>query len=192
MDALATGKSTQCAGYRPPHADGAAMVSCLIVEDHDLVASGIERALEAASIDVAGRVTTLNDARSFPTGDVALLDLGLPDTCRLTAVESLRVSQPDLPILVLTATPDPVLAHICVAAGALGFFGKDIGTAALAAAVLRVAGGGLAIDPRRSPCTTCGNQTALTTACSHLMGGQRKATLSPPCPLCSPVHSSEC
>jgi DNA-binding NarL/FixJ family response regulator len=122
------------------------MVTCVIAEDHELVGSGIERALQTHGVEVVDRVGSLSAAAATSRCDVLILDLGLPDTCRLRAVSRLAEARPGVPILVLTATADPVVAQLSVASGARGFLGKHVNPTVLVRAVEALADGGVACD----------------------------------------------
>jgi two-component system, NarL family, nitrate/nitrite response regulator NarL len=122
------------------------VVTCVIAEDHELVGSGIGRALETHGVEVVDRVGSLSAAAATDHCDVLILDLGLPDTCRLRAVGCLAEARPGVPILVLTATPDPIVAQLSVSSGARGFFGKHVSPAELIRAIEALADGGIACD----------------------------------------------
>ena len=57
--------------------------------------------------------------------DVALLDLGLPDSDGLSAVTTLKEAAPDLPIFVMTASDDEQLAEDAIQLGAERFLSKE-------------------------------------------------------------------
>jgi len=79
----------------------------LIVEDNDVVAEGLSRAL--AMLDSRICVYRAADLRSAqellqngPRIDVALVDLGLPDAAGIEAPTKLKIINPDLVIVVIT------------------------------------------------------------------------------------------
>ena len=57
--------------------------------------------------------------------DVVLLDLGLPDATELNGVRSVRMSNPDVPILVLTGLSDLSIATAALKAGASDYIDKE-------------------------------------------------------------------
>ncbi len=77
----------------------------LLVEDDDLVASGLEAGLELHHC-VVDRVRTGREARvalqNFAS-DVVILDLGLPDGDGLKVLSDWRQQGTDVPVLILTA-----------------------------------------------------------------------------------------
>lgn len=77
----------------------------LLVEDDDLVASGLEAGLELHHC-VVDRVRTGREARAALkdfTSDVVILDLGLPDGDGLRVLSHWRQQGEDIPVLILTA-----------------------------------------------------------------------------------------
>jgi two-component system, OmpR family, response regulator QseB len=77
----------------------------LVIEDDDLVASGIVAGLRLSGI-TADHAATASSAETFlrtSTFDVAVLDLGLPDADGLDLLRRLRGGGLHLPVLVLTA-----------------------------------------------------------------------------------------
>jgi len=77
----------------------------LVIEDDDLVASGIVAGLRLSGI-TADHAATASSAETFlrtSAFDVAVLDLGLPDADGLDLLRRLRASGLHLPVLVLTA-----------------------------------------------------------------------------------------
>jgi len=77
----------------------------LVIEDDDLVASGIVAGLRLSGI-MADHAPTASSAETFlhtSAFDVAVLDLGLPDADGLDLLRRLRRDGLDLPVLVLTA-----------------------------------------------------------------------------------------
>jgi DNA-binding response OmpR family regulator len=77
----------------------------LVIEDDDLVASGIVAGLRLSGI-TADHAATASSAETFlrtSAFDVAVLDLGLPDADGLDLLRRLRGGGLHLPVLVLTA-----------------------------------------------------------------------------------------
>jgi DNA-binding response OmpR family regulator len=77
----------------------------LIVEDDALVASGIKQGLTNAgyTTDVANTAKLAEIHLREENFDLAIIDIGLPDTDGLTLVQRLRHQQICLPVLILTA-----------------------------------------------------------------------------------------
>jgi diguanylate cyclase (GGDEF)-like protein len=79
----------------------------LVVEDNDVVANGLSRALGMLDTDVlVDTVSDLRSAQALLGGgtkfDVALVDLGLPDAQGLEAPTTLKMICPNLVIVVIT------------------------------------------------------------------------------------------
>ena len=77
----------------------------LVVEDDNLIASGVVAGLRAHGID-ATRVrdaAAAEDACAGETWDALVLDLGLPDRDGMELLADLRAHDQDLPVLILTA-----------------------------------------------------------------------------------------
>jgi DNA-binding response OmpR family regulator len=77
----------------------------LVIEDDDLVASGIVAGLRLSGI-TADHAATASSAETFlrtSTFDIVVLDLGLPDADGLDLLRRLRGGGLHLPVLVLTA-----------------------------------------------------------------------------------------
>ncbi len=77
----------------------------LVVEDDSLVASGIKQGLANAgyAVDVAKSAENAESHLQGENFDLAVVDIGLPDTNGLTLVQRLRARKIRLPVLVLTA-----------------------------------------------------------------------------------------
>jgi DNA-binding NarL/FixJ family response regulator len=100
----------------------------LVVDDHPLVATGLELALRARGWEVetaAGpdREAVVKIAREFGP-DCVLLDLHLGELgSGIELIAPLRDA--GMPVVMLTAESDPLLLASCVEAGAEGWIGKD-------------------------------------------------------------------
>jgi len=77
----------------------------LVVEDDSLVASGIKQGLTNAgyTVDIARNAASAERYLREEYFDLAIVDIGLPDTDGLTLVQQLRRRKMHLPVLVLTA-----------------------------------------------------------------------------------------
>ena len=101
----------------------------LLVEDHPLVATGLELALRARgwtvrTADGPDPADVVSSATEFAP-DCVLLDLHLGDELGngIDLIPPLRAA--GLPVVMLTAESDPYLLASCVEAGAEGWIGKD-------------------------------------------------------------------
>jgi DNA-binding NarL/FixJ family response regulator len=107
------------------------VTNCLVVEDHDLMAEGILRAATEAGLDPVRRVASLTEAFVGRAPDVVLLDLSLPDSCRLDTVAKAVKRWPRARILVLSADVDTDYAVMLLRSGVCGVVSKDASIARL-------------------------------------------------------------
>ncbi|MBT9382404.1 response regulator transcription factor [Pseudooceanicola sp. CBS1P-1] len=103
-----------------------------IVDDHPMVADGIEAILESfEDIEVVG---TYGNGRAIIEAvpgiapDVILLDLNMPEMGGLTACEILLENTPDLRILILSMHDSPEYIQTALDHGAQGYVLKDVPT----------------------------------------------------------------
>lgn len=77
----------------------------LVVEDDDLIASGIVAGLHAHGIAAvhASDAASAEAIGSEEVFDAVILDLGLPDRDGITLLETLRINEHSLPVLIVTA-----------------------------------------------------------------------------------------
>jgi two-component system NarL family response regulator len=104
----------------------------LIVDDHPMVAEGIEAILEtyddlqvigtlANGRELVERIGTLNP-------DVVLLDLNMPEVNGLSATEIVLENHPDMRILILSMHDSPEYISTALNHGARGYILKDVPT----------------------------------------------------------------
>jgi two-component system response regulator DevR len=127
-------------------------IRVLVVDDHEMVRTGLRVMLELEGIEVCGLAATAEEAielaeRAHP--DVVLLDvrLGGPTT-GLDIARTLRRTVPTARLVMLSALAldDDLFAALLL--GAAGFLQKDISRAGLVAALRTVAAGGSLFDER--------------------------------------------
>ena len=107
----------------------------LVIEDNELVADAIVRGLGLAgfAVDHAPSAASALTALATEHFDLALLDIGLPDTDGLTLLRHLRGNGMTLPVMVLTAR-DTLAAKVeALDLGADDFLMKPFEQAELAA-----------------------------------------------------------
>jgi len=110
------------------------MARIALVEDDELIASGLARALRSKGFDVV-TATTLATARDLADFDLLLCDLGLPDGDGLDLVEDIARDRPDVPIIVLTARGESDDVLVGLSSGAVDYVVKPFRLAELLARV---------------------------------------------------------
>ncbi|ANN18300.1 DNA-binding response regulator [Amycolatopsis orientalis] len=113
-------------------------VRVLLVEDDEPIAESLRRGLVRYGFEVEW-VRTGAEALTADTGEVVLLDLGLPDTDGLDVCRELR-ARSDVPIIVISARSDEVDRVVGLEIGADDYVSKPFGVREVVArmrAVLR-------------------------------------------------------
>lgn len=127
------------------------MINVLVVDDHDLVRSGIVRLLEdSTSIKVIGEANCGEDAVKLSrelTPDVILMDINMPGIGGLEATRKIARSNPDVKVIAVTACDDGPFAARLMQAGAAGFMGKGAEVDEMVRAVIKVKSGQRYISP---------------------------------------------
>jgi DNA-binding NarL/FixJ family response regulator len=107
-------------------------IRVLIVDDHPMVAEGIQSILETYDdIVVVGTLGNGQDAVDQAPGlapDVILMDLNMPKLGGLSATEILLERAPDTRILILTMHDSPEYISSALSHGAMGYVLKDVPT----------------------------------------------------------------
>ncbi|GAA3179104.1 response regulator [Nonomuraea roseoviolacea] len=127
------------------------MIRVLVVDDEELVRSGLRMILEAAGdMAVVGEARAGDEAVSAAARlrpDVVLMDVRMPGTDGLTAGARLMAG-PRAPKLIMLTTFDlDEYVHEALRVGAVGFLLKDTPPRDLAAAVRTVAAGHAMLSP---------------------------------------------
>ncbi|HEY3670290.1 MAG TPA: response regulator transcription factor [Acidimicrobiia bacterium] len=104
-------------------------IRVVIVDDHDLVAETLRRALgDESDIEIVASansvVTAVQAARVF-LPDVMVMDYRLPDGTGAEAATVLKAEQPDIEIVVLTGLSNRVTLADALEAGCSGFVSKE-------------------------------------------------------------------
>jgi len=134
---------------------GAAMIDVLVVDDHTIFRSGLQRLLlDEADMRVAAEASNGSQAldllrtRGF---DVVLLDINMDGRNGLDVLASIRALPAPPPVLMLSMYPEEQYALVAVQGGAHGYVAKDAAPAELTAAIRRVAGGRQYLSARVAP-----------------------------------------
>jgi two-component system response regulator FixJ len=108
-----------------------------IIDDDPAIRRSLERLLDAVGFQVASYATPkafLGVAGDLSVG-CALLDLRMPEMDGFEVQARLRLINPDLPVIVMTAQGDVQTAVRAMKAGAVDFIEKPYGDDALVAAI---------------------------------------------------------
>ena len=107
-------------------------IRVLIVDDHPMVAEGIQSILETYDdIDVVATLGNGQDAVDLAPGlapDVILMDLNMPKLGGLSATEMLLERAPATRILILSMHDSPEYIASALSHGAMGYILKDVPT----------------------------------------------------------------
>lgn len=114
-------------------------VSVVIVDDHPMVAEGIQSILESyEDLEVRATLTTGAEAVAYLKShdvDVVLMDLNMPNIGGLTATEMVLESKPDMRILILSMHDSPEYISTALSHGARGYVLKDVPTEEIKTAI---------------------------------------------------------
>lgn len=126
------------------------MIRVLIADDHVLIRSGLRYFLnEVPDIHVVAMAEDGNqvlDCLRIQPVDLLLLDLGMPGLNGEALISRICAVYPRVPMLVLSAHDEPIVAQRAIRAGAAGFISKSIALPDLVMAVRDVAAGGRYIE----------------------------------------------
>jgi DNA-binding NarL/FixJ family response regulator len=113
-------------GKRLQRDSGSSPIRILLVEDQRNLRNAIAAELEAdPGFELVGQAGSLAEARAMLAGaDVALLDLGLPDGSGADLIPELRDTNPETPVIVLSASFDPSEHEQARANGAIAVLDK--------------------------------------------------------------------
>ena len=120
-------------------------IRVLIVDDHPMVAQGIQSILEDHDdLAIVGTCNTGRAALDALPGlapDVILMDLNMPEMGGLMATELILEKRPQTRILILSMHDSPEYIASALNHGAMGYLLKDVPTDRIAEAIRTVASG---------------------------------------------------
>lgn len=126
-------------------------ISVILVEDEPATQDHLIQALgSSCRLDLLGIASTAQDAYDMLrelNPDVALIDLGLPDSSGIEIIEWLSIHRPSTESLVITAFADEDHVLRSLDAGASGYLLKDYSNEELIGHIVEVASGGSPISP---------------------------------------------
>jgi DNA-binding NarL/FixJ family response regulator len=125
-------------------------VSIALIDDHEIVRSGLKMLLEQSDFDVVGEA---DDGRSAidmlgrVKPDVALVDVSMPLKNGFEVVESVRKQHLPTRMIVLSIHDGPEYAIKAFKAGACGYLNKAVDSATLLSAIKSVVANGTCFSP---------------------------------------------
>jgi DNA-binding NarL/FixJ family response regulator len=126
----------------------------LLVDDHVMFRQGLKRILEERSdLEVVGEVNCgleLLKLLEKLVPALIILDISMPNLRGLEVIHEIKMSHPNVKILVLTMHKDKAYLHQAVTAGAEGYLLKEDADSELFSAIDRVRQGRIYISPKLS------------------------------------------
>jgi DNA-binding NarL/FixJ family response regulator len=124
-------------------------IKVIVADDHEVVRSGLASLFEASDIDVIDEASTGDQAvekavQHHP--DVLLMDIRMPGTDGLAALERIRQESPDTRVVMLSTYDNPTYVARSVALGAVDYVLKGSPRQVLVSAITRAASGEMPAD----------------------------------------------
>jgi DNA-binding NarL/FixJ family response regulator len=128
----------------------------ILVDDHTLFREALRNALEATfpnvDLEGAGSFDELEKKLiEVKETELILLDLKIPGVQGFSGLLHLRTLHPDLPVIVVSATDDPVTIRRCIDYGASGFVSKSASVDVTRDAIRQVLAGNVYTPPDFDP-----------------------------------------
>ncbi len=128
---------------RDPGIERRRPITVVLVDDERLIRSALARMLTGAGLELVGEAASMKDAIEVVVDlrpDVVLMDIKLPDSAGVQAIERLSLLAPASRILILTRTEEHRVVEAIIA-GASGYILKTAPPKAIIAAVRATAAG---------------------------------------------------
>lgn len=120
-------------------------INVLVVDDHEVVRSGLVSLFRGTDIQVVGEAVDGSEAvakaREYKP-DVVLMDIRMPEVDGLAALEQLQTDSPGTPVVMLSTYDNPTYVARGVALGAVDYVLKGSPREAIVAAIQNAASGG--------------------------------------------------
>jgi DNA-binding NarL/FixJ family response regulator len=130
-------------------------ITCLIVDDHEVVREGLRLSLSRSPhirvVGEAGDGQSAIDLAERRRPDVVIMDVRMPGMDGLDATKELTERTPDTAVLIFTAYSERSLLARGLESGAKGYILKEAPHETLIRAIEKVAGGESFIDPALMP-----------------------------------------
>jgi DNA-binding NarL/FixJ family response regulator len=147
-----------------PSADGKTEITCLIVDDHEVVREGLRLSLSRAPhIRVIGEASDGASAVSLAERRKPKVVV-MPGMDGLEATKQLTARVPDVSVLIFTAYSERSLLSRGLESGAKGYILKEAPHQTLVRAIEKVAAGDGYVDPALMPAFLPGDREDLLTA----------------------------
>ncbi len=118
------------------------MLKILIADDHTVVRRGLRQILldefPSAVIEEVADAEELIKKVMLAKWDVVVSDLSMPGRSGLDALQQIKLSHPELPVLILSIHPEEQYALRALKSGASGYLSKDTAPDELVKAVQKV------------------------------------------------------
>jgi DNA-binding NarL/FixJ family response regulator len=135
-------------------------ITCLIVDDHEVVREGLRLSLSRApNIRVIGEAADGKAAIALAERrrpDIVIMDVRMPEMDGLEATKVLGERNPDIPVLIFTAYSERSLLSRGLDSGAKGYILKEAPHQTLVRAIEKVAAGDGYVDPALMPAFLAG------------------------------------
>jgi len=122
------------------------MIKILIADDHPIVRQGFKQVLsDTADLVVADEAGNGREVLSLAAKkdyDVILLDISMPGKNGLEVLKELKLTNPKIPVLILSIYPEEQYAIRALKAGAAGYLTKASAPDELISAIRKVSRGG--------------------------------------------------
>jgi DNA-binding NarL/FixJ family response regulator len=130
-------------------------ITCLIVDDHEVVREGLRLSLSRSPhirvVGEAGDGRAAIELAERRKPDVVIMDVRMPTMDGLDATKELMEKEPDIAVLIFTAYSERSLLARGLESGAKGYILKEAPHETLVRAIEKVAGGESFIDPALMP-----------------------------------------
>lgn len=127
------------------------MIRILIVDDHDLVRTGLSRMLgDVQGIDVVAEAATGEEAIDHCRRkriDLVLMDVRMPGIGGLEATRKIHQINPDIKVIAVTICDDQLYPTKLMEAGACGYVTKGVSIDEMVTAIKTVASGKRYVSP---------------------------------------------
>jgi two-component system, NarL family, response regulator LiaR len=127
-------------------------IRVLLVDDHEVVRHGFKYFIDVIKdLELVGEASNGQEAVELVRQlrpDIVLMDMVMPKMTGVEATKAIKAAYPETKVIALTSfTDDENLVHAALAAGASGYFFKNVGVDELSNAVHRIYKGEIALTP---------------------------------------------